>query len=119
MGADCGAGDDGGAGIPGFGEESVGGVEVVLDFAAFHEAHDVEAFAEEWVELEEPALVAALEEPELVAEELVFAVGAEMEWAAEGEALQVDDLGRRAEAGASGGGDEDRVLDVEREEGCD
>lgn len=118
-GADGGAGDDGDAPIPGFGEEGVGGVEVVVDFAAFHEADDVEAFADEWIELEEPALVASLEEPVLVAEKLVFAVGAEMEWAAEGEALEVCDVGWRAEAGATRGGDEDGVVDAEGEVGCD
>src|SRR6201999_1320486 len=91
-GADGGAGDDGEAAVPGFGDEGVGGVEVVVDFAAFHEADDVEAFADEWVELEETALVAALEEPELIAEEFVFAIGAEMKWASEREALEVGDL---------------------------
>ncbi len=80
-GAERGAGDDGEAAVPGFGFEDVDGVEVLVDFAALHEGDGVEAFAEEWVEAEEFALVAALEEPELIAEQLVFAVGAEAEGA--------------------------------------
>jgi hypothetical protein len=118
-GSDCGAGDDGEAAIPGLGDEGVRGVEVLVDFAALHEADDVETFSEEWVELEELALVAGLEEIVLIAEELVFAVGAETEGAAEREALEVGDVGRCAEAGAAGGDDEDRVLGVEGEVGSD
>jgi hypothetical protein len=118
-GSDCGAGDDGEAAIPGQGDEGASGVEVLVDFAAFHEGYGVEAFSEEWVELEEPALVAALEEIVLIAEELVFAVGAETEGAAEREALQVGDLGRCSEAGATGRDDEDRVLGADGEVGSD
>jgi hypothetical protein len=118
-GTDCGAGDDGEAAIPRLGDEGVGGVEVFVDFAAFHEADDVEAFSEEWVELEELALVASLEEIVLIAEELVFAVGAEMKGAAEREALEVGDVGRCAEAGAAGGDDEDRILGADGEVGSD
>jgi hypothetical protein len=102
-GTDCGAGDDGEAAIPRLGDEGVGGVEVFVDFAAFHEADDVEAFSEEWVELEELALVASLEE----------------KGAAEREALEVGDVGRCAEAGAAGGDDEDRVLGADGEVGSD